>query len=148
MDFQTKAEGRDTIPAAEDKGVLSGTEINYYYKQHGYSTEIMGASFRNIDEITALCGCDLLTISPDLLEKLANTEGEVPKILSLEDARKKGGEKVHVDEKKFRWDMNEDVMATEKLAEGIRNFAKDTRSLEDFLLKNFSIRHSSNTKML
>ena len=148
MDFQKKAEGRDTIPAAEDKGVLSVTEIYYYYKKHGYSTEIMGASFRNIDEITALCGCDLLTISPDLLEKLANTEGEVPKILSLEDARKKGGEKVHVDEKKFRWDMNEDVMATEKLAEGIRNFAKDTRSLEDFLLKNFSIRHSSNTKML
>jgi transaldolase len=148
MDFQKKAEGRDFIPADEDMGVLSVTDIYNYYKKHGYTTEIMGASFRNIEEILALCGCDLLTISPDLLEKLSTAEGEVPKMLSLEEARVKGGEKFHVDEGKFRWDMNEDAMATEKLSEGIRNFAKDTRSLEEFLLKNFSIKHTSKGKML
>ena len=148
MDFQKKSEGRDLIPADEDMGVLSVTDIYNYYKKHGYTTEIMGASFRNIEEIVALCGCDLLTISPDLLEKLSNSTGEVPRILSLEEAKIKGGKKVHVDEKKFRWDMNEDAMATEKLSEGIRNFAKDTRSLEEFLLKNFSIKHTSDAKML
>jgi transaldolase len=148
MDYQKKAEGRDCIPSDEDKGVLSVRDIYHYYKKYGYATEIMGASFRNIDEITALCGCDLLTISPDLLEKLEGTEGTVPKVLSIENAEKMGGEKIHLDEKRFRWELNEDPMATEKLSEGIRNFAKDTRTLENFLLKNFTIRHTSSTKIL
>ncbi len=140
MDFQKKAEGRESIPANEDKGVLSVTEIYHYYKKHGYATEIMGASFRNTEEILALAGCDLLTISPDLLEKLAIEKGAVPKMLSKEKSSSIGSEKIHVDEKAFRWALNEDPMTTEKLAEGIRNFAKDTRTLETFLMENFAIK--------
>lgn len=139
MDFQKKEEGRDNIPANEDRGVLSVTDIYHYYKKHGYSTEIMGASFRNTGEILALAGCDLLTISPNLLEELKNTSGDVPKALNVSEASAKGGEKIHVDENSFRWAINEDAMATEKLSEGIRNFAKDTVTLEKFLQENFSI---------
>ena len=108
----------------------------------------MGASFRNTDEILALAGCDLLTISPNLLEELANADGAVPKMLSSTKSSSLAKEKIHVDEKMFRWAINEDAMATEKLSEGIRNFAKDTRSLEDFLLKNFQISNDSQTKAM
>ncbi|MCH9621567.1 MAG: Transaldolase [Chlamydiia bacterium] len=148
MDFQKKAEGKDSIPATEDNGVKSVTEIYHYYKKHGYKTEIMGASFRNIDEILELAGCDLLTISPTLLEELSNASGDVTKKLSESEASSKGSEKMHVDENAFRWAISEDPMATEKLYEGIRNFAKDTRTLEDFLQKNFSITPSSNSKAM
>jgi len=140
MDFQKKVEGRDVIPINEDKGVLSVTEIYNYYKKHGYKTEIMGASFRNVEEVLALAGCDLLTISPDLLEELSNIKGNVPKMLHIEKSSSTESSKIHVDEKTFRWALNEDAMATEKLAEGIRNFAKDTRTLETFLSENFSIK--------
>ncbi|MCH9617325.1 MAG: Transaldolase [Chlamydiia bacterium] len=143
MDFQKAAEGRDSIPANEDKGVLSVTDIYHYYKKHGYTTEIMGASFRNTDEILALAGCDLLTISPDLLEKLEGDKGDVPRMLLEKNASSKGGEKMDVDEKAFRWAINEDAMATMKLSEGIRNFAKDTVTLEEFLLENFPIEKSA-----
>jgi transaldolase len=140
MDFQKKAEGRDVIPVNEDKGVLSVTEIYNYYKKHGYKTQIMGASFRNVGEVLALAGCDLLTISPDLLEELSNIEGNVPKMLHIEKSHSTECKKIHVDEKAFRWALNEDAMATEKLSEGIRNFAKDTRTLETFLIENFSVK--------
>jgi transaldolase len=130
MDYQKKEENRQEIPANEDKGVISVTNIFNYYKENGYKTEIMGASFRNVEEILALAGCDLLTISPDLLEKLMHTQGDVPKILSSKKASPNIKRKIPMDEKTFRWEMNEDAMATEKLSEGIRNFAKDTRSLE------------------
>ncbi|MCH9811600.1 transaldolase [bacterium] len=142
MDYQKADEGRDSIPASEDKGVLSVTDIYHYYKKHGYSTEIMGASFRNTDEILALAGCDLLTISPDLLDQLAEATGDVPRMLLEKEAGSKGSEKMHVDENAFRWALNEDPMATLKLSEGIRNFAKDTRTLEQFLLENFPIEQS------
>ena len=149
MDYQKAEEGRDSIPASEDKGVLSVTDIYHYYKKHGYHTEIMGASFRNTEEILALAGCDLLTISPDLLDQLASTTGYVAKILDEKEAGSKGAEKMHVDENAFRWALNEDPMATLKLSEGIRNFAKDTRILESFLLENFSIEQSGgNTKTM
>jgi transaldolase len=147
MDFQKKAEGRDSIPAKEDNGVKSVTEIYHYYKKHGYNTEIMGASFRNVDEILELAGCDLLTISPNLLDELAQASGDVPRKLNQTEASSQGGDKMHVDEKAFRWAISEDPMATEKLYEGIRNFAKDTRTLETFLLENFDIpKTASNPK--
>lgn len=142
MDYQKKAEGKDSISPTEDKGVKSVTDIYHYYKKHGYNTEIMGASFRNTGEILELAGCDLLTISPNLLDELFKASGDVPKKLDTSNLKGKGGEKIHVDEKAFRWAISEDPMATEKLYEGIRNFAKDTRSLEAFLIENFSIQAS------
>ncbi|NLU29484.1 MAG: hypothetical protein GXX03_06440 [Bacteroidales bacterium] len=101
-----------------------------YYKKFGYPTQVMGASFRNIDEICELAGCDLLTISPTLLRELEATEGILTKKLDADQAREMAIEKITVDEKTFRWMMNEDAMATEKLAEGIRNFTRDLIKLE------------------
>jgi transaldolase len=109
------------------------TRIYNYYKKHGYKTQVMGASFRKSAQILALAGCDLLTIAPDLLEKLARAEGEVPRRLSPDDARAQSIEKLKLDEKSFRWMHNEDAMATEKLAEGIRRFDADARKLEKLL---------------
>lgn len=120
-------------PADEDPGVLSVTRIYNYFKRHGYETVVMGASFRNSEEILALAGCDLLTISPPLLGELAASEGEVPRKLDPEQALTMDISKVSYDERGFRWDLNEDAMATEKLAEGIRLFAADTRMLEQFV---------------
>jgi transaldolase len=120
-------------PADEDPGVLSVTRIYNYFKRHGYKTVVMGASFRNSEEILALAGCDLLTISPVLLGELAASEGEVPRKLDPEQALTMDIAKVSYDERGFRWDLNEDAMATEKLAEGIRLFAADTRMLEQFV---------------
>jgi transaldolase len=120
-------------PADEDPGVLSVTRIYNYFKRHGYKTVVMGASFRNSEEILALAGCDLLTISPVLLGELAASEGEVPRKLDPEQALTMDISKVSYDERGFRWDLNEDAMATEKLAEGIRLFAADTRMLEQFV---------------
>jgi transaldolase len=110
--------------------VISVTEIFNYFKTYGYRTEVMGASFRNIEEIIELAGCDLLTIAPALLEELQRAEGEVPQKLSVAAARASEGERVKLDETSFRWQHNEDAMATEKLAEGIRLFAVDTFKLE------------------
>lgn len=134
-----KKQGAKDYPPSEDPGVCSVTTIYDYFKHFNYQTQVMGASFRNIDQITQLAGCDLLTISPHLLEQLYNTQGEVPRLLDPERARTKKIDRIELDEKKFRLMLNEDAMATEKLAEGIRNFAKDIIKLEKALSKKFNV---------
>jgi transaldolase len=131
-DWYKKERGGD-IPADEDPGVASVTRIYNYFKKFGYKTQIMGASFRKVDQIIRLAGSDLLTISPDLLEKMENTEGEVTCRLNVESARASDGTKLHLDEKTFRWMHNEDAMAVEKLSEGIRKFYADTQKLEHYV---------------
>lgn len=133
LDWYKKAEGKDSYPPDEDPGVISVTKIFNYYKKFGYKTQIMGASFRNIDEILELVGSDLLTIAPKLLKELTESEGTVPKKLCAERAAQSDLEKISVDEKTFRWLLNDEAMATEKLAEGIRNFSKDTIKLEKLI---------------
>ena len=130
LDWHKKDRGVEEIPAKEDPGVLSVKKIYNYYKKFDYKTEIMGASFRNIDEIIELAGCDLLTISPALLNELSNTTGTLEPQLTPEGAKESKLKKISVDEKAFRWMLNEDAMATEKLAEGIRNFTIDLVKLE------------------
>ena len=130
LDWHKKSTGKESYPAAEDPGVLSVTRIFEYYKKFGHKTEVMGASFRNTGEILQLAGCDLLTISPGLLEEMRTTEGDVPLQLSTACAEASDHEPLRLDERAFRWMMNEDAMATEKLAEGIRAFAANTRKLE------------------
>ncbi len=129
LDWHKKSTGKDFAPA-EDPGVLSVTQIYNYYKHFGYTTEVMGASFRNKGEITELCGCDLLTISPGLLGELAASEDAITPKLNAANAKSLKIERIGSDEKTFRWLFNEDAMATEKTAEGIRNFAKDIVKLE------------------
>jgi transaldolase len=131
-DWYRKERGGKDIPAEEDPGVASVTRIYDYFKKFDYKTQVMGASFRNVDQIVRLAGCDLLTISPDLLEQLEKTEGSVPRRLSVDAAKASGAQKIHLDEKTFRWMHNEDAMATEKLAEGIRKFYADARKLEQY----------------
>jgi transaldolase len=133
LDWYKKAEGKEGYPPDEDPGVLSVTTIFNYYKKFGHKTQIMGASFRNMDEIIELAGCDLLTIAPKLLKELSDAEGAVPRKLCADKAKSMNLEKISVDEKAFRWMVNDDAMATEKLAEGIRNFAKDTVKLEKMI---------------
>ena len=133
-DWHRQARKLDDIPPEEDPGVLSVTRIYSYYKKHGYATQVMGASFRKIGQILALAGCDLLTIAPDLLEKLAKSPGEVPRRLSPESAARSDMPKVKLDETAFRWLLNEDAMATDKLAEGIRRFDADARKLEKLIV--------------
>lgn len=135
MDFQKQKEGRDSIPVAEDRGVISVTKIYNYYKHHGHDTVVMGASFRNKDEVLALTGCDLLTISPALLKELESSNDPVEKSLDATAAKKMKIDRIEVDEQRVRWGLNEDEMATFKLAEGIRKFAADTRKLEDFIVE-------------
>ncbi len=130
LDWHKKDRGVSEIPAPEDPGVISVTNIFNYYKKFGYPVQVMGASFRNIGEICELAGSDLLTISPNLLKELEQTEGKLERKLDAEKAKAMDIEKIHMDEKTFRWMMNEDAMATEKLAEGIRNFTKDLVKLE------------------
>ena len=134
-DWYKKAESVDSYAPADDPGVKSVTRIYNYYKHHGYETVVMGASFRNADEILELAGCDLLTISPGLMEELRDARGEVPRRLDTEVAVGMDIPRIEMHERRFRWDMNEDSMATEKLAEGIRNFTKDTLKLEAFACK-------------
>lgn len=128
-DWYKKAEGRD-YAGAEDPGVQSVSRIYRYYKAHGYETVVMGASFRNLGQIEALAGCDRLTISPDLLQKLAEDDGQLVRQLSAEGAAEP---RQTLDQPAFRWQFNEDAMATEKLAEGIRLFARDQEKLEALL---------------
>ena len=128
LDWHAKAEGR-TFAADEDPGVLSVRAIYAYNKRHGYNTVVMGASFRNQGEIESLAGCDRLTIAPALLDSLAKDQGTLVRQLDAATAAKQGGDKLASDEASFRFALNEDAMATEKLAEGIRSFAKDLRSL-------------------
>uniref|UniRef100_A0A1B6J096 Uncharacterized protein n=2 Tax=Homalodisca liturata TaxID=320908 RepID=A0A1B6J096_9HEMI len=117
----------------EDPGVQSVTKIYNYYKKYGYKTVVMGASFRNAGEIRALGGCDLLTISPKLLEELDSSSEPVHEVLSEKTAKKLDQEKITLNEAMFRWQLNEDQMATDKLSEGIRKFAEDSRKLEKLL---------------
>lgn len=131
-DWFKKTEGRD-YAGAEDPGVQSVTEIYNYYKKFGYETEVMGASFRNVGQITELAGCDLLTISPGLLDELQNCEDPIEKKLDASSAQGMDIGKINCDEKTFRWMMNEDAMATEKTAEGIRKFSVDIVKLEDLI---------------
>ena len=129
-DWYKAAKKVDDIPVEEDPGVASVVRIYNYYKRHGYKTQVMGASFRKAGQILALAGCDLLTIAPDLLERLSHTDGSIERKLSEEKAKSMSIQKVHLDEKAFRWEHNEDAMGTEKLAEGIRKFDADARKLE------------------
>jgi len=130
FDWYKKSTGTD-YQGADDPGVQSVKRIYQYYRAFGYKTEVMGASFRNTSQILELAGCDLLTISPDLLQKLADTEGPVErKLVAGSDA---AIEKIAVDEKNFRFLLNEDAMATEKLSEGIRAFVADTRKLKKLI---------------
>lgn len=130
LDWHKKDRGVTEILGAEDPGVQSVTTIFNYYKKFGYPTQVMGASFRNIGEIIELAGSDLLTIAPSLLKELEQTEGTLVKKLDVELAKQFDIQKMEMNEKSFRWMMNEDAMATEKLAEGIRNFTKDLIKLE------------------
>lgn len=131
-DYYKKENGGKDIPIEQDPGVESVTRIYNYFKKYGYQTQVMGASFRKVEQITHLAGCDLLTISPDLLEKMQQTEGDVKAALTPEQAKASKEEKIHLDEKSFRWMHNEDAMATDKLAEGIRKFNADARKLEQY----------------
>jgi len=129
LDWHKKSTGKD-YTAAEDPGVVSVTSIFNYYKHFGYSTEVMGASFRNKGEITELAGCDLLTISPGLLGELAASTDPLTLKLNTETAKSAQIDRIDVSEKSFRWMMSEDAMATEKTAEGIRKFGEDILKLE------------------
>ncbi|GLK91146.1 transaldolase [Pseudomonas turukhanskensis] len=128
-DWFKKAEGRDFV-GAEDPGVKSVTRIYNYYKANGYNTVVMGASFRNIGQIEQLAGCDRLTISPELLQQLSDDDGSLVRVLREGNA---GEPKQVPTESSFRWAMNEEAMSTEKLAEGIRQFARDQEKLEALL---------------
>jgi transaldolase len=132
-DWYKKARGGE-IPPDEDPGVASVTRIYNYYKKYDYSTQVMGASFRRVEQIVRLAGCDLLTISPELLEELSNAEGDLPRRLHAEAAKAAHEPRLHLDEKTFRWMHNEDAMAEEKLSEGIRRFYEDARKLERWAL--------------
>lgn len=130
MDWYKKDQKVDGFAPEEDPGVISVTAIYNYYKKYGHKTIVMGASFRNVDEIHQLVGCDRLTIAPELLEKLNDSMEPLTKKLDASKSKDMEIGKIDIDENKFRWMMNESPMATEKLAEGIRNFAADIVKLE------------------
>ncbi|GAA5812505.1 Transaldolase [Mucor flavus] len=140
LDWYKKSTG-ENYSATSDPGVVSVTNIYNYYKKFGYNTIVMGASFRNTGEIEELAGCDFLTISPNLLGDLQKDEKKLERKLSPEIAQACDLEKVSFfkDEKAFRWEMNQDAMATEKLSEGIRNFAKDGVKLENLLKEKLAL---------
>jgi len=133
LDWFKKNEGVESYAPEKDPGVISVTQIYTYYKKMGHNTQIMGASFRNTDEILELAGCDLLTIAPKFLDELQNAQGDVPRKLSPEAAKKADVQKLNIDEKTFRWMLCNDAMASDKLYEGIRNFSKDIVKLQQLL---------------
>lgn len=133
-DWYKKQNARDYLPE-EDPGVLSVKRIYEYFRHFDIPTIVMGASFRSTGQLEALSGCDYLTISPDLLAKLQSDSGVLEQALTIEDSKRQALEKFPMNQKIFRWLMNEDAMATEKLAEGIRGFAKDTVALQDLLYR-------------
>src|SRR5262244_1020006 len=133
-DWYKKENGGKEIAPDQDPGVASVTRIYNYYKKYGYKTQVMGASFRNVNQIIRLAGSDLLTISPDLLDQLEKTEGKLNRELDPAEARASKDQQLHLSEKAFRWMHNEDAMATDKLAEGIRKFNSDARHLEEYAL--------------
>lgn len=139
LDWYKKSEGVDSYLPAKDPGVISVTEIYNYFKKFGYKTEVMGASFRNSDEIIELAGCDLLTISPQLLEELSKAEGIVERKLDPAYAKSLDLKKIPLDEKGFRLMLNDNAMATEKLSEGIRKFAEDSIKLEKYLAETYKL---------
>ena len=137
LDWHVKAGGGPYV-AETDPGVLSVRAIYAYYKTYGVPTVVMGASFRNVGEIEALAGCDRLTISPQLLDELARDQGELERRLTP-DAPGAAPPRLNLDEKRFRWLLNEDAMATEKLAEGIRLFARDLATLRELVGKRLAL---------
>ncbi|MEI8300101.1 MAG: transaldolase [Chlamydiota bacterium] len=134
LDWYKASTGKTYAPH-EDPGVVSVTNIFNYYKKFSYKTQIMGASFRNAGEILELAGCDLLTIAPKLLKELQDAKGSVEKKLDANQAKSLNLKKLDIDEKAFRWQLNNEAMATEKLSEGIRKFAEATVQLETHILK-------------
>jgi len=132
FDWYKKHDGVESFPPADDPGVRSVQRIYAYYKTHGFDTVVMGASFRNVDQIRQLAGCDRLTISPGLMQELADSDGSLARILEP-GSTASSDDKVRLDEEGFRWEHNEDAMATEKLGEGIRLFAADQVKLEGVL---------------
>lgn len=135
FDWYKHEEGVEGYAPDDDPGVRSVRRIYAYYKRHGYQTTVMGASFRNTDQVLGLAGCDLLTIAPALMDELAQAAGEVPRKLDPDGAAAHGEARIALDEPGFRWALNEDAMATEKLAEGLRSFAADALELERFALE-------------
>ncbi len=133
LDWHKKDRDVDHILPQDDPGVKSVNEIYNYYKKFGYKTEVMGASFRNTGEIVELAGCDLLTISPDLLRELEGSQEVITPKLTIDSANQSAEKKTDIDELSFRWLMNEDAMATEKLAEGIRRFNADFMLLKKYI---------------
>ena len=131
-----KAANKRDYSGAEDPGVQSVREIYTYYKKFGYNTEVMGASFRNVGQIIELAGCDLLTISPELLDKLSKSQEPIDRKLDPAKSKEADVKKLELDEKTFRYLLNDDAMATEKTAEGIRKFAADIVKLEKFVASN------------
>jgi transaldolase len=142
-DWYKKAKKVEDIPIEEDPGVASVQRIYNYYKHFDYKTQVMGASFRKVEQVKELAGCDLLTIAPDLLEQLQSAEGEVPPRLTVEKAKAATIERITLDEKTFRWMQNEDAMATDKLSEGIRVFNVDARKLEAFAAAEIEKAHAA-----
>lgn len=134
-DWYKKDQGVSDIPIEDDPGVASVTKIYNYYKKFGYQTEVMGASFRKTDQVVHCAGCDLLTISPDIIEDLRTSEGDVPRQLCPDAAKDMDIEKIHLDEAEFYWLHNSDPMACDKLPEGIRKFDADLNKLRDSLKK-------------
>ncbi|HEX3151095.1 MAG TPA: transaldolase [Gemmataceae bacterium] len=132
-DWYKKDRGAE-IPVDQDPGVESVTKIFNYFKKFGYKTQVMGASFRRVEQIVGLAGCDLLTISPELLDQLGKATGEMSPRLNKEAAKSSAGDRLHLDEKTFRWMHNQDQMAVEKLSDGIRKFYADARKLEQYAL--------------
>ena len=128
-DYFRKERGAE-IPVDDDPGVESVRRIYAYFKKHGYATQVMGASFRRVEQITSLAGCDLLTISPDLLAALAATSGDLAPALTPAMAARDAEPRIHLDESHYRWLHNQDAMAVEKLSDGIRKFDHDARALE------------------
>lgn len=135
LDWHLKNTPQKTFLPHEDPGVLSVKAIFHYFKKFGFKTEIMGASFRSKDEVLELSGCDLLTISPKLLEELSQNTASIDKKLSFELSEKMDIAKLKIDEKTFRYLLNDDAMASEKLSEGIRKFVQDTQRLEELIIK-------------
>ena len=137
LDWHKKQSGRESYPAHEDPGVCSVKNIYNYFKKFGYPTIVMGASFRNLGEIEELAGCDRLTISPGLLSELMEQQTPLPQKLSAQAAQEMDIERLEINEPVFRWLLNEDAMATEKLAEGIRLFSRDLEKLEQMIEARF-----------
>ena len=138
LDWYKKHTGRDSYPGPEDPGVISVTQIFNYFKTHGYKTEVMGASFRNIEEIIELAGCDLLTISPALMDQLRVSQGVLERRLNALDPAP-SQEKIHLEQADFEAMMSEDAMASEKLDEGIRGFSKAIETLEAQLAHRLAV---------